>query len=303
MNAYWKKLHCLALVLLVAGMSGCSSRDSLLANEDEQPAAANEDDAAKAKAETLLAEGRGHFAKRGERASLDAAIAAWEEAARLDPARADIQLEMTYAYYFLAHGHLRFDDDEDGMKDAYDKGVDAAERAIYLLSPEFKDKIKGGEDWEDAVTIIGKDAQPAIYWYATNLGKWALLDGFTTILANKDRAAAIMDHARQLDETFLHGAPHRYFGVYRTKIPFPGGDMPASKTHFERAIEIQPSYLETKVLFAENYAVKNQDEELFDRLIEEVLAAPDDVMPDLVPENEVAKRTAKKLKDEKDEYF
>ncbi len=289
--------------MLIGLTLGCSSRGSLLDDEQAPTSEAPVEDAEATRAEELFAEADALWADRGERQAVDDAIARWKEAAGLASNRADIQLKLAYAYYFLAHAHLRFDDDEDGMLAAYDEGVKAAERAIYLHSPAFAEKIKAGGEWEEAVTLIEADGIAAIYWYATNLGKWALLDGFTTILANKDRAAAIMDHCRQLDETFLHGAPHRYFGVYRTKIPFPGGDMPASKEHFEKAIEIQPNYLETKVLFASNYAVKNQDEELFDRLLNEVLETPDDVLPDVIPENRVAKRTAKKLLEEKEEYF
>ena len=35
---------------------------------------------------------------------------------------------------------------------------------------------------------------------------------------------------------------------------------------------------------AESYAVKKQDRALFARLLDEVLATPDDAIPDLVPE-------------------
>ena len=34
-----------------------------------------------------------------------------------------------------------------------------------------------------AVKTVGKEGIAGLYWHSTNLGKWALLDGFTTILA------------------------------------------------------------------------------------------------------------------------
>jgi hypothetical protein len=49
------------------------------------------------------------------------------------------------------------------------------------------------------------------------------------------------------------------------------------------------------VLFAETYAVKAGDAELFKKLLEETLALPDDVYPALVPETKNSKRKAKKL--------
>ena len=77
-----------------------------------------------------------------------------------------------------------------------------------------------------------------------------------------------------------------------------GGDLPASKQHFEKAIALDAKYLDTKVLFAESYAAKAQDEDLFKKLLNEVIASPDDIIPELVPESKNAKRVAKKLLDD-----
>lgn len=244
------------------------------------------------------------WAERGDRAKAEQAVKLWEEAAALDPTRADIQLALTYGYYFLANAHVRWDaDNEKALKALYEKGVKAGRNAVWLTSPDFAARIQKGEKWEAAVKTVEAAAVPGLYWYATNMGKWALLDGFTTILREKDHIAATMERIQALDEGYFHGAPHRYFGVYRTKIPFPGGDPPSSKKHFEQALKLSPNYLDTKVLFAEAYAVKVQDEDLYERLLKEVIATPDDVMPDIVPENANAKRVAKQMLDEKDEYF
>lgn len=241
---------------------------------------------------------------RADRAKAEQAVKLWEEAAALDSTRADIQLKLTYGYYFLANAHVRWDDENEGaLKALYEKGVKAGRNAVWLTSPDFAARIKKGEKWEAAVKTVDATAVAGLYWYATNMGKWALLDGFTTILREKDHIAATMERLQTLEPGFFHGAPHRYFGVYRTKIPFPGGDPPASRKHFEAALALAPNYLDTKVLFAEAYAVKVQDEALYDKLLKEVLAAPDDVLPGLEPENANAKRVAKKMLDEKDEYF
>lgn len=286
----------IVVLLLAVGLAACGGRRSVLVEETGPIEKKGDATALIEKAEALWQE-------RADRAKAEQAIAAWEEAARLDPTRADVQLALSYAYYFLANAHLKWADDEEGMLAAYDKGVVSGERAIRLLSPEFAEKIKNGVSWEEAIPTVGKEGLPAMYWYATNLGKWALLDGFTTILSLKDRVAAIMQHCLRLDETFHHGAPHRYFGVYYTKIPFPGGDLPKSKEHFERAVAIDGNYLDTKVLYAAEYAVKAQDKELFVKLLNEVVAAPDDIVAGMEPETANAKRTARQLLEEIDEYF
>lgn len=287
------RLFLVGAMLLV---TACGGRSSVLV-EETGPAVKQGDATAR------LAAGDALWKNRADRKAAEAAIKAWEEAAATDPTRADIQLKLAYANYFLANAHLRWDDDEDGMLAAYDKSVIASERALKLTSPDFARRIRNGEAWEDAIPTVGKEGIPAMYWYASSLGKWALLDGFTTILSLKDRVAAIMTHVQALDPECFHGGTHRYFGVYRTKIPFPGGDLPASKKHFEEAIRIGPDYLDTKVLYAENYAVKAQDKALFVSLLESVIAAPDDKLPDLVPETRNSKRIAKKLLEEIDDNF
>ncbi len=287
----------LMVMALALALPACGGRQSAL-TQDTQPAEKTGD------ASPMVEQGDALWAERSDRPKAEAAIKAWEEAGRTDPTRADVQLKLAYAYYFLANAHLRWlDDPDDAQMAAYEKGVVAAERAIKLSTPAFAQKIKNGESWVAAVKTVEKAGAPALYWYATNLGKWALLDGFTTILSHKDDIAATMQHVLELDEGFYHGAPRRYFGVYRTKIPFPGGDLPESKMHFEKAIALDPNYLDTKVLYAESYATKAQDDALFKRLLAEVIAAPDDVIPELVPESRNAKRVAQKLLDDIDEFF
>jgi tetratricopeptide (TPR) repeat protein len=290
-------LRLVVVATLALTFAACGGRQSTL-TEDTKPAEKTGD------ATPLVEQGDALWNERGDQAKAEAAVKAWEEAARVDPTRADIQLKLAYGYYFLANAHFRWmDDPDDAQLAAFEKGVVAAERAIKLSTPAFAQKIKNGESWQAAVKTVGADGIPALYWYATNLGKWALLDGFTTILSHKDDVAATMEHVLSLDESFFYAAPHRYFGVYRTKIPFPGGDLPASKQHFEKAIALAPNYLDTKVLYAEAYATKAQDEELFKRLLGEVVAAPDDIIPELVPENRNAKRVAQQLLDDIEEYF
>jgi len=280
----------LVVSILAAGLSvsACGGRQSTLTQDAPAPVKTGD-------ASAQIAEAQGHFAKREDKAEVLLAIKAWEAAEAIDATNAEIPLALTYAYYFLANAHLVWEDDEDALKAAYDKGVVYGERAIRLTTPAFAEAIKNGKTWEASIPLVDKDGMPALYWYATNLGRWATLDGITTLLSLKDRVFGIMEHCLKLDEQFFHGAPHRYFGVAYTKVPFPSGDLPRSRKSFERALELDAKYADTRVLFAETYAVKAGDAELFKKLLEETLALPDDVYPDLVPETKNSKRKAKKL--------
>ena len=71
----------------------------------------------------------------------------------------------------------------------------------------------------------------------------------------------------------------------------------------KRALELDDKYADTRVLFAETYAVKAQQKELYTKLLTEVLAMPDDVIPELVPETKNAKRKAKKMMGDAEDLF
>ena len=64
-----------------------------------------------------------------------------------------------------------------------------------------------------------------------------------------------------------------------------------------------PNYLDTRVLYAEYYAVYSGDEELFESLLNAVVNSPEDVLPELIPESRNAIRTAKDMLENMEEYF
>lgn len=292
-----KSLRLLVIAALALGAAACGGRQSGLASQTGAVKATGD-------ATPMVEAGDAAWSERGDRAHAEAAIKHWEEASAMDPTRLDAQMKLAYAYYFMANVHVRWDEDpEDAQRSLFEKGIRASENAIRISTPKFAALIKAGKSWKEAVPTVGKNGVPALYWYATNLGKWALLDGFTTILSHKDDIELIMDRCKTLDPGYWYGAPHRYFGVYRTKIPFPGGDLPVSRTHFEEALKLAPNYLDTKVLFADSYAPKADDEALFKKLLGEVIATADDVIPELVPETKNAKRVAQQMLENIEDYF
>jgi tetratricopeptide (TPR) repeat protein len=255
-----------------------------------------------ADADSLISQGDSLWQKRGDRAQALAAIDAWEKAEKNDPTKAEVHLRLTKAYYFMCNVHYRWDaDSEDVQKATFQKGVQSGEKAIRLQNPSFAQAIKEGKSWEEAVKTVPVEGVESLYWYATNLGKWSLLEGITTTLGNKNRILSTMTQVKDLKEDFFFGAPHRYFGVYYAKIPF--GDIEMSKTHFEKAKQLAPQYLDTLVLYAEFYAAKKQDEALFEKILNEVLSADPKAIPELEVENTNAKKIAQDMLTNKDNFF
>ncbi len=264
------------------------------------------DDAGKAKGAEFLAQADAMWKERGDRAKAEGAIKAYEDAGKADPSNVEVQRRLIYAYYFVNQNFVHWDDNDDVLKANYSKGVAAAERALSLANPVFAKKITDGDDsdaaWNTALQAATKEDVPALYWYATNLAKWALKEGITSLLKYKDRAYAIMQTCKKLDNSYFYGGPSRYLGAYWLKIPF-GKSPEKSKSNFEAAMKAEPNYLSSKTLFAEIYAVRTENEDLFKKTLQDVVNAADDVHPDLIPENQNAKRLAKEMLENMDEFF
>jgi tetratricopeptide (TPR) repeat protein len=287
----------LVAVLLLASM-GCAGRKAAWNEEPGKTAAAT---GGTAQADQV-AEGDKHWNNRTSADEVKAAIAAWEKAAGDESKDVDLLVKITRGYYFLADGYLRANEKE--YLAMMDKGVKWGERAMIAASPEFEKKMREGAKYPEAVKAVGKEGVSAMYWYASSLGKWAKMKGFAVLLGQKDNVKATMDRCLQLDPNFFYGGPHRYFGAYYAIAPsFAGGDLEKSKVHFKKSLEIEPNYIGTKVLWAAELEVKQQDEETFDKLLAEVLAAPDDVIAELKPEIIVEKQKAKELMAQKDDLF
>lgn len=295
--------HWVALVSMAALVASCSStRESAW---DTTGGAVQVDDAARAQVAELLAKADAAWANRGDMAQAKAAVDALKAATDIDPSNAQALADLSHAIYFYADCHLRFDEDNpDLYKDTHAEGTNAAERSLSALSPAFAEKMAAGELIEDAVTVLNRSAVPALYWRSSNLGRWATLESFATLLSHKDEIRAIMEFCLDAEPTYWYQGPDRYFGVFYAKSPgFAGGDMKKSAAHFNRSIDAQPNYFGTRVLMAEEWAIKEDNRALFEELLNYVLNTDPNVIPELVPENTCDQRKATKLMAEIDDTF
>ncbi|MEK6608421.1 MAG: TRAP transporter TatT component family protein [Myxococcota bacterium] len=287
-----KKLALLSVVVAACGPAIRESAQRTLTPAEE------------AKFSELVAAGDAAFAERGQRAKLEEAIRAWEQAAALkDDSRA--WSNVARGTYLLADGYVLFDENSD---EAYlatmAKGMDAGTKAIRAYSGKVARKLDLGAKLEDVAGDVEKDGVPALYWYATCLGKWAKKQGTAKAVLYKDTILKIMGRCKALDEDFFYGAPYRYFGAfYSFAPPFAGGDVEKGKANFEEAIKRFPDYLATRVLYAEIYATKMQDEDLFKSQLQIVLESKEDAIPEVTFENQVAKKQAQLLLSRLNEYF
>ena len=79
--------------------------------------------------------------------------------------------------------------------------------------------------------------------------------------------------------------------------------MKKSAAHFNIAIDAHPNYFSSRILMAEEWAIKEDNRPLFEELVNYVLNTDPNVIPELVPEQLCEQRKARKLMDEIDDTF
>jgi tetratricopeptide (TPR) repeat protein len=294
----WIVLTCMAA--LVAGCG--STREGAWETSSETVVL---DESAKAQEGQLLAAAQAAWLQRGDEAQALAAVDNWQKAVALNPKNAQAWTDLSHALYFYSDCYLRFDEAQpDVYKNTHEEGTKAAERALVAMSPAFADKMARGALIENAIEVLGPSAVPALYWRSSNLGRWAILESFATLLSYKDEVRAIMQFCLDNDPAYWHYGPDRYFGIFFAKAPgFSGGDMTKSMEHFEISIAAAPSYFGTHTFMAEEWAVKEADRVLFEEQLAIVLKTDPNILPEITPENTCEQKKANILMAEIDDLF
>ena len=220
-----------------------------------------------AQADTAFDRWTGTFEFAAYETSLEEAIPLWEAALALldegdDLTRSHVLNRLAQAYFELGEAYL-FDPAE--REAAYAAGRDHALMSLRL-DPRF-DEIEAQDGFRAALRSATDVA--AIFWYGNALGKWldynqliAVFGGVLDVLASYERAI-------ELDETYFGGAPQRSLAALIAQAHFVIGKSPAdSVPHYERAMEIDPAYLESYVNYAEHYAGPMKERALYDDLLQ-----------------------------------
>ena len=287
------------IILLSALLSACGATRT--AAWDVEASGASTD---QAMLDELRASISTNWDNRIERAATEAALAEMVKLDAAGGATIDDYVLAARAYYFYADTHLRFAGEEDAMLESYQKGISMAEKGMVASSDAFKERVKAGDRPEDAVDALDLKGQPAMYWYASNLGRWAKQSGFSTLIREKDRIKKIMERVMALDENYFFAGPHRYFGARYGLAPgFAGGDMDKSREHFEKAIALAPNYLGSRVLYLEVWAQKEEDEDVWREQMDIIDATAEGALDGMTPENHFEKKKAADLKSKEEDIF
>ncbi len=179
--------------------------------------------------------------------------------------------------------------------------------ALLALHNEFKATERMDvEVLQEKLVIFSSHDSADLFWAGNGWATWIRFQqGSPAALADLVRVEKIMQRVIELDETVYNGGAHIFMGAYfGAKPPMLGGQPEKSRTHFEQALNIgKREFLPAHVAYAQIYARMMLDQELFTRLLQEVLDFPLEQRPDIALANQAAKRQARQLLDSADRFF
>jgi hypothetical protein len=187
----------------------------------------------------------------------------------------------------------------------YQRGKQYALRSLEVRG--FKEPLQRPfDDFKEGLKRLGKKDVPYIFWAATCWVNWIRLNlDSIEAISELPRVESLMKRALELDEGFYYGGPHLFMGIWFASRPkIVGGDLKKAQEHFLKALDLgQGKFLMAYVYYANYYARKITDKDLFTSALQKVLETPAETSPDLVLINTVAKKQAKELLSHVGEYF
>lgn len=286
-----------ATLVLTAALTACGGKhpgEYTAATAATAPATSGDAGASRS------AEADALWEQRLDGAKLEAALAAYEQVLAAEPTNRNALEKLVRGWYFYGDAYT---DDKDVKLDRWGKAIGYGARCL-ALNPAFAERIAQGTKEKDAVAVATKDDVPCLYWTSSALGKWGKAQGLSTTLKHLPTVKAYMSKVEELDPTFFHYGPARYWGAYYAALPsFAGRDLDKSASYFQASIDGAPNYLATRVLRAEYLHVGTQNAAKFEEDLNAVIAADANVEASLVPENTKAQEMAKALLARKAELF
>jgi hypothetical protein len=172
----------------------------------------------------------------------------------------------------------------------------AFSKALDGPAPEFTEMLKD----------TGKGDVPALFWTGNSWLSWIALNlDRPDAVMDVPKAVALLERVVELDETYYYGSAHAALGSYYAAQPkIMGNTSEKAKQHFDRAFRIsEGKFLFMYYLYAKFYAYQIQDRDLFEKTLRMIMETPSDKYPDMTFANEVARRKAKVLLDDINNYF
>ena len=280
----------IAVLSLLILLGGCSSLSVRMASPlvESQYAAINEE------SDLLLAE---H--------AIPTSLKMLEGLLREDPDNAIVLSRLAEGYCGYA---FSFAEDTDPARASrlYLRGRDFAERLLVISGAPENLTRQNPEEFKQSVQALNADHRNGLFWMSQCWANWLMinLDDLQAFVAMAQVETA-MQRMLELDASYHYAGPHLFFGgFYGGRPKMFGGNPDKARQPFDLCLQLtERKYLIAQLMYAKTYAVQVQDRELFKKLLNEVLEAPTDILPEQRLANAVAKRKAQTLLETADELF
>ncbi|MDB4976918.1 MAG: hypothetical protein JWN48_5259 [Myxococcaceae bacterium] len=253
------------------------------------------------------------------------AIVQTEALIRVSPNNEKLLIGLARTYVVYAYGWLsaeweqadergefeRADELEERIMQVYKRSAHLAMRVLrqHDKHHQLDDKIKTGK--VDVLmaylreTYKKQDDVAGLYWAG---GAWGAMmansGGDLNALADAPLARALMERSVELDPAYADAGGLGVLGTVEASFPeLFGGNLDKARAYYERALEVCKRRNHLILLsYAKVYAVAKQDRELFLKLLNEILTAPDQG-DDIRMNNKVARYRARRYIRRVDEWF
>jgi TRAP transporter T-component len=183
-------------------------------------------------------------------------------------------------------------------------GVEAAHGAVFLVSPAFARAAKRGKPLADCLRAMGPAGADALYWFGEDQHRLAAVHGLAALLLESQDLRLIFGRVAELAPQTYYGGPYRHLAELSLALPYGWSEgLKVTAAALQQAIVLGPGLLENHLVYAQRWAVKAQDYGRFRDELRQVLEAPEDLAPEIWPENELAKRKARQLLLQASELF
>jgi tetratricopeptide (TPR) repeat protein len=286
------RYFCSIFLFAVFLLAGCAGRRSVIL-EKPQPVISAAD------AATLRNDADKLWKQRDDPSKARQALALYQRAFAADPTNVELGTRLARAFHFTGY---YVETDPARQDSLFLLGVETGER-VLALNPGFQAIYRKTTDEARALAALDISWINSIYWTGVNYDRWINGQGRWVRYGNKQRVEAYMARVKELDPNFFYGAVPRYFGVLPTQGRAPFVDIDNAKREFDRAMELAPNFFGNQRIYAETYAVKKKDRELFRKLLEQVISGNPNALPDVAPENKYEQAVAKGMLNRVDDYF
>ena len=239
---------------------------------------------------------------RDDEQQLQLALKQYAQVIEADPTNRKSLIRLTRGWYFWGDA---FTEDKDTKVERWGTAIEYGARCI-ALNEAVAEQINSGAKEKDAIAAATKPDAGCIYWTATALGKWGKIQSLSKTLKHLPTVKAYVAKVEELDPTYYHYGPARYWAAYYAALPsFAGQDLDKSGEYFDTAVKAAPYYLPTRVLRAEYHSVGTQNATQFAEDLMYVLNADPDGKPNagITPENRKEMEKAQSLWDKRGELF